>query len=320
MKHKKYILISLLLFILSLCGCTQEHSIELPKIGVCFQDRQNSIYPSGQQSLLSTLESAGFQVTAADGKNDQTKQVRQITDFLDQSYDLLIIEPVMASASGDLLAQLQAADTPAVFINREPESDVLEQWNRVCYVGCDAMQPGLLQGRIICNTLNQGDFNGDGIVSYGIISGPQDHIDAQLRAQYCAKELTFGALETALLTTGYGDWTIESGQRICAQMLSQYGKDLEVIFCGNDAMALGAIQAIEDGGRVVGENLYLIGVDAIKEAVQMVQDGKLTGTVCIDYQHQLEQITQAVQALLSAQSVESRYYTDCQPITAESNS
>lgn len=319
MKHKKYILIPVLLFLFGFCACSRETSMKLPKIGVCFQDRQNSIYQSSQQTLLSSLESAGFEVTAADGKNDQTKQIRQITDFLDQSYDLLIIEPVMTSASEDILAKLQSANTPAVFINREPESGVLEQWSRTCYVGCDAIQPGLLQGRIIGNTSNQGDFNGDGIISYGIISGPEDHIDAQLRSQYCAKELTFGVLETALLTTGYGDWTKESGQRICAQMLSQYGKDLEVIFCGNDAMALGAIQAIADGGRVVGENLCLVGVDATQDAVQMVQDGKLTGTVCIDYQHQIEQIAVAVQALLSDQPVQSRYYTDCQIITAESN-
>jgi len=191
MKHRKYILIPVLLLILSFFGCTQESGSELPKIGVCFQDRQNSIQPASQNDLLSALENMGFEVIAVDGKNDQTKQSRQVADFFTQSYDLLIIEPVMTSASGDLLTQLQNANIPAVFINREPEDGVLEQWDRVCYVGCDAMQPGLLQGRMITNTTNQGDFNGDGIISYGIISGPQEHIDAQLRSQYCAKELPF---------------------------------------------------------------------------------------------------------------------------------
>jgi len=100
-------------------------------------------------------------------------------------------------------------------------------------------------------------------------------------------------------------------------MLSQYGKDLEVIFCGNDAMALGAMQAIEDGGRAVGENLYLVGIDATQEAIDMIRSGKLTGSVQIDFRQQTQQITETVKALLSGQSVESRYYTDCQPITAE---
>ena len=44
-------------------------------------------------------------------------------------------------------------------------------------------------------------------------------------------------------------------------------------------MALGALQAIEAAGRKVNEDIYLVGVDALTEAVQNVIDGKQTGTV-----------------------------------------
>ena len=278
-------------------------------------DHLNTAY---QEVLPAELEKAGFQVTVVDGKNDHTIQQRQIADFLKQEYDLLIIEPVLIDASGDLVSQLQEADVPGVFINREPGEAALSGWNRVCYIGCDAIQPGILQGRIVLNTPNQGDFNGDGIISYGIISGPGDHVDAQLRTQYCGKELSLGELETSLLATGYGDWTTESGQRVCAQLLSEYGKDLEVLFCNNDAMALGAIQAIADGGRVVGENLCLVGVDALAEAQNMIRNGQLTGAVCPDVQGQLKHTIQSVRALLAGNPVETRYYTNYTAITQES--
>lgn len=305
-----------LLFLCSLCACSTEQEMTLPKIGICYsQDYLNTAY---QEVLPAELEKAGFQVTVVDGKNDHTIQQRQIADFLKQEYDLLIIEPVLIDASGDLVSQLQEADVPGVFINREPGEAALSGWNRVCYIGCDAIQPGILQGRIVLNTPNQGDFNGDGIISYGIISGPGDHVDAQLRTQYCGKELSLGELETSLLATGYGDWTTESGQRVCAQLLSEYGKDLEVLFCNNDAMALGAIQAIADGGRVVGENLCLVGVDALAEAQNMIRNGQLTGTVCPDVQGQLKHTIQSVRALLAGNPVETRYYTNYTAITQES--
>ena len=71
----------------------------------------------------------------------------------------------------------------------------------------------------------------------------------------------------------------DKGQEITANALSQYGDKIDVVFCNNDAMALGALQAIEAAGRKVNEDIYLVGVDALTEAVQNVIDGKQTGTV-----------------------------------------
>ncbi len=48
-------------------------------------------------------------------------------------------------------------------------------------------------------------------------------------------------------------------------------------------MALGALQAIQAAGRTVGEDIYLVGVDALTEAVQNIVDGNYTGTVFNDH-------------------------------------
>ena len=139
----------ILLFLCSLCACSAKQEAALPKIGICYS--QNNLNTAYQEALPAALEKAGFQVTVVDGKNDHTIQQRQISDFLKQDYALLIIEPVLIDASGDLVSQLQEADVPGVFINREPGEAALSGWDRVCYIGCDAIQPGILQGRIVLN-------------------------------------------------------------------------------------------------------------------------------------------------------------------------
>ena len=48
-------------------------------------------------------------------------------------------------------------------------------------------------------------------------------------------------------------------------------------------MALGALQAIESAGRTVGEDIYLVGVDALSEALEDVLAGTMTGTVFNDH-------------------------------------
>ncbi len=309
------ICILLLILLLSLSACAQK-TPEAPQIGVCFQNSQDNLTVRYRDALLGTLEEAGYRVVTKDGKNDQTIQNRQVAELLEDC-DLLIIEPVMIAGAADLVAQLKSADKPAVFVNREPEDGVLESWHRACYVGDDAIQPGLLQGRMILDTPNRGDFNGDGIISYGIITGPEDHVDAALRSRYSVSELGFGGLEISHLATYGGDWTQEAGRRACARLLAEYGKNLEVIFCNNDALALGALEAIADGGRVVGENLYLVGVDADPAALEAVVAGAMTGTVSVDIPGQIAKILELVEALLAEQPVGSRYYTDCVPISSK---
>ena len=41
-------------------------------------------------------------------------------------------------------------------------------------------------------------------------------------------------------------------------------------------MALGALQSIEAAGRTVGDNIFLVGVDALSEALDKVEEGKIT--------------------------------------------
>ena len=48
-------------------------------------------------------------------------------------------------------------------------------------------------------------------------------------------------------------------------------------------MALGALQAIQSAGRTVGTDIFLVGVDALSEALEDVVAGTMTGTVFNDH-------------------------------------
>lgn len=139
----------------------------------------------------------------------------------------------------------------------------------MCYVGADARQSGTFQGEIIAATPNKGDINGNGKVDYVMIIGDPENIDAQYRTEFSVKALVDAGLEVNELFAQRGDWDQAKGQELAATALAQFGDQVDVIFCNNDAMALGAVQAIRDAGRVVGENIYLVGVDALDEAVEL---------------------------------------------------
>ena len=80
-------------------------------------------------------------------------------------------------------------------------------------------------------------------------------------------------------------------------------------------MALGAYQAIVDAGRVVGEDIYLVGVDALDECQQMVADGTMTGTVLNDHIGQSHTAADVALQMAAGEKAEKYYWVDYVKVT-----
>ena len=140
-------------------------------------------------------------------------------------------------------------------------------------------------------------------------------MDAQYRTQYSIKALTDAGYEVECLDDQVGNWAQTKGQEICANALSQYGEAIEVVFCNNDAMALGAYAALVAAGRTVGEDVYLLGVDALAECVEMVENGTMTGTVLNDHVAQSHKAVDVAVQALNGEAIENYYWVDYKMIT-----
>ncbi len=260
------------------------------KVGVCIYQFSDNFMTLFRTELQSYLESLGFKpenISIVDGANDQATQTNQIQNFITSGVDVLIINPVNSSSAATITDMVTAANIPLVYINREPDEQEQKRWAddnmNVTYVGCDARQSGTMQGEIVKDLENKGDINGDGKVSYIMIEGDPENVDAQYRTEFSVKALTEAGIEVECLDDQVGNWDQAQAQSLVANALAQHGKDIEVVFCNNDAMALGALQAIEAAGETVGTDVYLLGVDALQEACENVKSGKQTGTVFNDH-------------------------------------
>lgn len=289
-------------------------------IGICIYKFDDNFMTSYRTALEAMLTEKGYTVTVVDGNNDQAKQTEQINTFITQGVDALIINPVMTSAASSMIQLVKDAEIPTVIINREPEAADMAVYDKCVYVGCDAAQSGTFQGELILDTENKGDINGDGKVSYIMIQGDPENIDAQLRTEYSVKALVDAGIEVEELNLTRGDWDQNKGQEICANDLSQFGDKVEVVFCNNDAMALGAIEAIKAAGRVNGEDIYLVGVDALDAALDAVQSGTMTGTVLNDAVGQATKAIECMEELLNGKTYaegEQSVYVNYVKVTAD---
>ncbi|GFH91350.1 D-galactose-binding periplasmic protein [Clostridiales bacterium] len=289
-------------------------------IGVCIYKFDDAFMTTYRNALQEILEGKGYTVTFMDGKNDQAEQNNQINNFIAQKVDALIINPVMTSAVDQIIATVKDAGVPTVLINREPTADQMSAYDKLVYVGCDARQSGTMQGELILDTANKGDINGDGKVSYIMIQGDPENVDAQYRTEFSVKALTDAGMEVEELDLQRGDWDRNKGQEIAQNDLAKFGEDIEVIFCNNDDMAIGALQAIQAAGRKVNEDIYLVGVDALDAALNEVAAGNMTGTVLNDAQGQAEGAVAAMEELLGGKTYaagEQSIYVDYVKVTPD---
>ncbi len=327
---KKFIalLLSAMMVMALFAGCTSKPADDGNKggdgdkgtIGVCIYKFDDAFMTTYRNNLQTILEEKGYKVSVVDGNNDQNKQNEQIDTFITQGVKALIINPVMTSAADSIIDKVKNADIPTVLINREPTAEQMSAYNKLVYVGCDAAQSGTFQGELILDTENKGDINGDGKISYIMIQGDPENIDAQLRTEYSVKALKDAGIEVEELDLQRGDWDRNKGQEIAQNDLAKFGDQIEVVFCNNDDMAIGALQSIQAAGRTVNKDIYLVGVDALDAALNEVEKGNMTGTVLNDAKGQASKAVECMEELLGGKtyaSGEQSVYVDYVKVTPD---
>lgn len=295
------------------------------KVGVCiyqFSDNFMTLFRGELENYLISLGFSKDNITIVDGANDQATQTNQIQNFITDKVDVLIINPVNSSSAETITDMVVDAGIPLVYINREPEESEEQRWAdngwNVTYVGCDARQSGTFQGEMIADLgMDTVDLNGDGKIQYIMIEGDPENIDAKYRTEFSIKALEDAGLEVEELDDQVGNWDQATAQQLVANSLSKNGDKIEVVFCNNDAMALGALQAIEAAGRTVGKDIFLVGVDALSEALENVISGKMTGTVFNDHFSQSHSAADAAAKFIDGEKNETYIGCDYVKVTAD---
>ena len=265
------------------------------KVGVSiyqFTDNFMTLYRNEIEAYFKSLETdeVKYEIIMADGKNDMAEQTNQIRNFITQGVDVIILNLVQTSSADAVIDEIVAADIPLVLINREPlaydaDGNTLDEAYegilnnaKVCYVGADARQSGTFQGEMVAELDNHGDINGDGKISYIMIEGDPENIDAQYRTEFSIKALKDAGYEVECLDDQVGNWDQTKGQELCANALTAYGDKIEVVF--------------------------------LEEAVQLVKDGEMTGTVLNDHIGQSHAAVDVAVKLLNGEPIDNYYWVD----------
>jgi methyl-galactoside transport system substrate-binding protein len=333
MKKRTFYLAAVLMLSLSLlCGCAMpelssnkkdqrseqkdKSDLSQVKVGICIYQFSDNFMSQFSEEIYKYLLSLGFSsnnLIMCDATNNKEVQLTQVQQLIESNVDALIINPVNASTVHAMTELAANADVPVIYINREPDAVEEGRWEDynldVTYVGCDARQSGIYQAELLISLGKETiDINKDGKIQYFLIKGAPENIDAKYRSEYSVSTLEQNGWDLDCRHEGVGNWDRLTAKQLVTKALVD-SPDVELIICNNDAMAIGAVEALIETDKKPGEDVFVVGVDALPQALNMVIDGSLAGTVFNDYITQSHSAADAVVRYLKGETNE--HYIGC---------
>lgn len=260
-----------------------------PQVGVAIY-KFDDTFMTGVRNAMSDAANGVAKLDIVDSQNAQPTQNEKIDLFISKKYSSMIINPVDRTAAGVIIDKAKTANTPVVFLNREPIAEDMNKWDKVYYVGAKAEESGTISGQLIVDYWKanpKADKNGDGKLQYVLLQGEPGHQDAELRTKFSVQAIQDAGIEVEALAVDTAMWDRVKGQEKMQAFLASHGDKIEAVLANNDDMALGAIEALKAAGYFSGDKyMPVVGVDATAPAIQALEDGTLLGTVLNDAKSQ----------------------------------
>ncbi len=243
---------------ISACGAQEQ------TIGFAASTFTNPFFLDIEEGIESVLEGSDYTLVSLGADNDAARQASQIEDLIAQGVDLILLNPVDSTTVGVKIQEANAAGIPVITVDRSAETGEV-----VAHVASDnelggEMAAEFLQGICPPNTP---------VLELTGQAGASAAIDRSKGFQ-----AVFGASNIDQTTTA--SWSRSDAQNVTEAFLSAEGNPAAVcIFAANDEMALGAVEAVKSNPTTQIANSFIVGFDAIDDAVNAVEAGELRATV-----------------------------------------
>jgi len=241
------------------------------KIGVSmdkFDDNFLTVLRNGMSDYAKTVPGVSLQIE--DAKDDVSKQLSQVQNFIANKVDAIIVNPVDTSATPAITKLAAEAGVPLVYVNRLP-ADLDQLGPKASAVVSDEKESGTYEAQQICKLLGG---KGDILVIEGQLSN-----QAALQRTKDVHEViaTPDCSGMKIVAEQTANWDRTQGQNLMTNWLSK-GLKFDAVVSNNDEMAIGAIQAMKAAG-VDTKKAIVGGVDATQDALASMKAGDLKVTV-----------------------------------------
>ena len=257
-----------------------------------------------RDEFLSTLEAgaqaaaeeAGVTLATQDAQNDTGKMLQFIESARNAGDDAVLINLVDAATAQQCIEA--AGDMKVVFVNRVPEDTSVLTAGSSAAVVSNENQSGGYQGEFLANYFKE---KGQTDVRYLMLQGTLGLVHTEQRSASVIQAMKDGGLNpieaAAPLVAEYDRAT---AMDMISPLLTT--TEFDCIIANNDAMALGAVEAMQAQG-MDPTSIPIVGIDATVDGIQAIKDGTLAMTVFQDANGQGYGAVQAAVNLIEGNAI-----------------
>lgn len=239
---------------------TKVKTVKNVNIGFSIVALNAPYYVAMERAARQTAEKVGAKISVLNAADDIATQINQINTFLVQGINGLIVNSVTEYGTEPVIKKVVAQGVPVVAIDRNLYGDY------IAYVGIDQWKAGVLQGNYITKTLLP---NGGNIVLLEGQPGDPANIgrmDGMLSVLNNAENK--GKYKILGRYAAY--YSQSQGLTKMEQAIASFGSKIDLVYAANDAMGLGALQALQEAGLT---KVMICSVDGQKQAYQQIMKG-----------------------------------------------
>ncbi|GAA3697790.1 ABC transporter substrate-binding protein [Zhihengliuella alba] len=258
------------------------------------------------KSIQDTLTTEnGFELSFSDAQQKQENQIQAIRSYIAQGMDVIAFSPVVETGWDAVLQEAKSAGIPVILTDRAvdtPDDSLYES-----FIGSDFVLEGERAGEWVAE-----NFDGQGmkLVELQGTTGSAPAID---RKEGFATAIEGTDIE--VIDSQTGDFTRAGGKQVMEGFLNSHDQ-IDIVFAHNDDMGLGAIEAIEAAGLTPGEDIKIVTIDAVKDGMQALADGKIN--YIVECNPMLgEDLAEVAKKVVAGEEVEKRIVVEDAEFTQE---
>ena len=259
------------------------------------------------KSIQDSAKEAGIDLKFSDAQQKQENQIKAIRSYIQQKVDVIAFSPVVESGWDTVLKEAKNANIPVVLTDRAVDSQ--DESLYVSFLGSDFVEEGKKAGDWVVK-----EFADSSDVKIAQLEGTTGSAPAIDRAEGFADAIKADA-KFKIVASQTGDFTRAGGKQVTEALLKS-NPDINLIYAHNDDMALGAIESIEAAGKVPGKDIKIVSVDAVKDGMTALSEGKINFIVeCSPLLG--PQLMEIVKKVKAGETVEKRILTEETTFTPE---
>ncbi|MCF7934764.1 MAG: D-ribose ABC transporter substrate-binding protein [Synergistales bacterium] len=231
-------------------------------LGLVVSTLNNPFFVTLKEGAVQASEGHDAELVVYDAQDDSAKMASAMEDLIQKDVDAILVNPTDANAVVPSILKANRAGIPVFTIDRGAEGGKV-----VCHIASDNGAGGKMAGKYLAEQIG-----GSGkVVELVGIPGTSAARDRGKGFHDAMDQYP----DIELVASQAGDFNRDKGMTVFENIL-QAQPEIDGVFAHNDEMVLGAIAAAEAAGR---EGIVFVGFDAVDDAVEAVEAGKLAATV-----------------------------------------